>query len=147
VKAPAPVGQNADERSFGKRPDVHDDAAYRAVTTLHKYSPENLAGLVVETGNLRADNRRTNQQAKQQPRQTALLNPSQRPVEPFRYRQRSIAQPLAKGVAAKDLLGHCAGNLRKFVQLVSLCLPQLPLPEKIPMLKRSHHDGTQFSVG
>jgi hypothetical protein len=54
---------------------------------------------------------------------------------------------LAKGVAAKDLPGHCAGNLRMFVQLVSLCLPQLPLPEKIPMLKTSHHDGTQISVG
>jgi hypothetical protein len=54
---------------------------------------------------------------------------------------------LARGVAAKDLPGHCAGDLRAFVQLVSLCLPQLPLPEKIAMLKMSHHDGTQISVG
>jgi hypothetical protein len=54
---------------------------------------------------------------------------------------------LVKGVAAKDLPGHCAGDLRMFVQLVSLCLPQLPLPEKIPMLKMSQHDGTQISVG
>jgi hypothetical protein len=54
---------------------------------------------------------------------------------------------LAKGVAAKDLPGHCAGDLRMFVQPVSLCLPQLPLPEKIPMLKTSHHDGMQISVG
>jgi hypothetical protein len=53
---------------------------------------------------------------------------------------------LAKGVAAKDMPG-CASDLRMFVQLVSLCLSQLPLPEKIPMLKRSHHDGTQISVG
>jgi hypothetical protein len=50
-------------------------------------------------------------------------------------------------VAAKDLPGHCAGDLRVFVHLVSLCMPQLPLPEKIPMLKWSHHDGTQVSVG
>jgi hypothetical protein len=54
---------------------------------------------------------------------------------------------LTKGVAAKDLAGHCAGDPRMFAQLVSLCLPQLPLPEKIPVLKTSHHDGTQFSVG
>jgi hypothetical protein len=53
---------------------------------------------------------------------------------------------LAKGVPAKDLLGHCAGDLRVFVQPVSLCLPQLPLPEKIPMLKMSHHDSTRISV-
>ncbi len=78
---------------------------------------------------------------------TALLRPSQRPVESLRYRQRSIVLLLARGVPAKDLPGHCAGDLRPFVQLVSLCLPQLPLPEKIPMLKRSHHDGTQISVG
>src|SRR2546427_11134416 len=147
LKVPAPVGQNADERSFGKRPDVHDDAACRAVTSLQKYSPESVDGLSVETGNLRADNRRTNQQAKQQPRQTALLRPSQRPVESLRYRQRSIVLLLAKGVSAKDLAGHCAGDLRVFVQLISLCMPQLPLPEKLPMLKRSHHDGTQVSVG
>jgi hypothetical protein len=49
-------------------------------------------------------------------------------------------------VSAKDLPGHCAGDLRPFVQLVSLCSPQLPLPEKIPMLKMSHHDGTRISV-
>jgi hypothetical protein len=54
---------------------------------------------------------------------------------------------LARGVAAKDLPGHCAGDLRPFVHLVSLCLPQLPLPEKIAMLKMSHHDDTQISVG
>jgi hypothetical protein len=54
---------------------------------------------------------------------------------------------LAKGVAAKDMPGRCASDLRMFVQRVSLCLSQLPLPEKIPMLKRSHHDGTQISVG
>jgi len=53
---------------------------------------------------------------------------------------------LAKGVPMKDLPGHCAGGLRPFVQFVSLCLPQLPLPEKIPMLKMSHHDGTRISV-
>jgi hypothetical protein len=34
-----------------------------------------------------------------------------------------------------------------FVQVISLCMPQLPRPEKIPMLKRSHHVGTQISVG
>jgi len=33
------------------------------------------------------------------------------------------------------------------VQFIPLCMPQLPLPEKIPMLERSHHDGTQISVG
>src|SRR3989442_15469210 len=147
VKPPVPVGQNADKRSSGKRPDVYDNVADRAVRSLHKYSPENLDGLSVETGDLRADNRRTNQQAKQQPRQTALLRPSQRPVESLRYRQRSIMPLLAKRVAAKDLPGHCAGDLRVFVQLISLCMPQLPLPEKLPMLKRSHHDGTQVSVG
>jgi hypothetical protein len=54
---------------------------------------------------------------------------------------------LARGVAAKDLPGRCPGDLRPFVQLVSLCLPQLPLPEKIAMLKMSHHDGTQISAG
>jgi hypothetical protein len=54
---------------------------------------------------------------------------------------------LARGVSTKDLPGHCAGHLRPFVQLVSLCLPQLPLPEKIAMLKMSHHDGTQISAG
>jgi hypothetical protein len=117
------------------------------VTSLQKYSPENLDGLSVETGDLRADNRRTNQQAKQQPRQTALLRPSQRLVESFRYRQWSIVPLLARGVSAKDLPGHCAGDLRPFVQLVSLCSPQLPLPEKIAMLKRSHHDSTQILVG
>jgi hypothetical protein len=53
----------------------------------------------------------------------------------------------AKGVAAKDLPGHCASDLRMFVQIISRCMPQLPLPEKIPMLKTSHHDGTQISVG
>jgi len=26
-------------------------------------------------------------------------------------------------------------------------LPQLPLPEKIAMLKTSYHEGTQISVG
>jgi len=54
---------------------------------------------------------------------------------------------LTKRVAAKDLPGHWAGDLRMFVQLISLCMPQLPLPEKIPMLKTSYHDGTQISVG
>jgi len=54
---------------------------------------------------------------------------------------------LAKGVAAKDLPGHCAGDPQVFVQFIPLCMPQLPLPEKIPMLERSHHDGTQISVG
>ncbi|PYT53133.1 MAG: hypothetical protein DMG43_09820 [Acidobacteria bacterium] len=54
---------------------------------------------------------------------------------------------LARGVPAKDLPGHWGDDLRLFVQLVSLCLPQLPLPEKIAMLKRSHHDSTQISVG
>src|SRR5713226_2422795 len=78
---------------------------------------------------------------------TALLRPSQRPVESPRYRQRSIVPLLAKRVAAKDLPGHCASDLRVFVQLISLCMPQLPLPEKIPILKRSHHDGTQILVG
>jgi len=53
---------------------------------------------------------------------------------------------LARGVPAKDLPGHWGGDLRPFVQFVSLCLPQLPLPEKIPMLKMSHHDGTRISV-
>jgi hypothetical protein len=54
---------------------------------------------------------------------------------------------LAKGAAARDMLSHCGSNLRMFVQLVSLCLPQLSLPEKTPMLKTSYHDGTQISVG
>jgi len=49
-------------------------------------------------------------------------------------------------MAAKDLPGFRGGGLRMFVQGVSLRLPQLPLPEKIPMVKSSHHDGTQFSV-
>jgi hypothetical protein len=54
---------------------------------------------------------------------------------------------LAKGAAAKDMPSHCARNLRMFVQLVSLCLPQLQLAQKIPMLKTSHHDSTQILVG
>jgi len=54
---------------------------------------------------------------------------------------------LAKGVSAKNLSGHRDGDLLMSGQLVSLCLPQLPLPEMIPMLKTSHHDDTQFSVG
>jgi len=54
---------------------------------------------------------------------------------------------LAKGVSAKNLPGHCDGDLLMSGQLVSLCLSQLPLPEMIPMLKTSHHDDTQFSVG
>jgi len=54
---------------------------------------------------------------------------------------------LAKAVAAKDFPGNCTGDPRMFVQLISLCMLQLPLPEKIPMLKRSHHDSTQISVG
>ncbi len=53
---------------------------------------------------------------------------------------------LAKEVSAKNLPGHCDGDLLMSGQLVSLCLP-LPLPEMIPMLKTSHHDDTQFSVG
>jgi len=63
MKAPTPVGQKAGERSSDKRPDVYDDVANGAVSSLPKYSPENLDGLSVETGGLRADNRRTNQQA------------------------------------------------------------------------------------
>jgi hypothetical protein len=51
------------------------------------------------------------------------------------------------GVAAKDLPGHCASDLRMSVQAVSLCFPRPPLPEKIPMLNTSHHDSTQISVG
>jgi len=54
--------------------------------------------------------------------------------------------PLARGVSAKDLPGHWGDDLRLFVQLVWICLPQLLLPEKIPMLKMSHHDGTRISV-
>jgi hypothetical protein len=54
---------------------------------------------------------------------------------------------LARGVPAKDLPGCCGDDLRLFAQLVSLCLRQLPLPEKTPMLKTSHHDSTQISVG
>jgi hypothetical protein len=53
----------------------------------------------------------------------------------------------AKGVSAKNLPGHRDGDLLMSGQLVSLCLPQLPLPETIPILKTSHHDDTQFSVG
>jgi len=53
---------------------------------------------------------------------------------------------LARGVSAKDLPGHWGDDLRLFVQLVSICLPQLPLPEKIAMLKMSHHEGTRISV-
>ena len=53
---------------------------------------------------------------------------------------------LAKGVSAKNLPGHRDGDLLMSGQLVSLCLP-LALPEMIPMLKTSHHDDTQFSVG
>ena len=52
---------------------------------------------------------------------------------------------LAKEVSAKNLPGHCDGDLLMSGQLVSR-LP-LPLPEMIPMLKTSHHDDTQFSVG
>src|SRR5713101_1181759 len=73
--------------------------------------------------------------------------PSNSQGRPPCFVQRSIVLLRARGVPAKDLPGHCAGDLRPFVRLVSLCLPQLPLPEKIPMLKRSHHDGTQISVG
>ena len=40
LKAPAPVGQNADESASRKRPDAHEGAAYRAVASFHKYSPE-----------------------------------------------------------------------------------------------------------
>jgi hypothetical protein len=54
---------------------------------------------------------------------------------------------LARGVPAKGLPGCYGDDLRLFVQLVSLCSRQLPLPEKTPMLKTSHHDGTQISVG
>jgi hypothetical protein len=79
--------------------------------------------LSVEIGDLRADNRRKDQQAKQQPRQTALVRPSQRLVESFRYRQRSIVPLLAREVSAKDLSGHCTGDLPPLVQLVLLCLP------------------------
>jgi hypothetical protein len=53
---------------------------------------------------------------------------------------------LAKGVAAKDLPGFCGVGLRMFVQSDSPRLPQLPLPEKIPIVKTSRHGGTQISV-
>ena len=35
-------------------------------------------------------------------------------------------------VCLSDLPGYCPGDLRMFGQLVSLCLQQLPLPEKTP---------------
>jgi hypothetical protein len=54
---------------------------------------------------------------------------------------------LARGVAAKNLPSHCGDDLRLCAQLISLCLRQLPLPEKTPMLKTAHHDSTQISVG
>jgi len=54
---------------------------------------------------------------------------------------------LARGVPAKDLPGCCGNDPRLFALLVSLCLRQLPLPEKTPILKTAHHDGPQISVG
>jgi hypothetical protein len=54
---------------------------------------------------------------------------------------------LARGVPVKDPPGCCGDDLRLFAQFVSLFLRQLPLPEKTPMLKTAHHDGTQISVG
>jgi len=98
----------------------------------------NLDGLSVETGDLpRTIAHKPAGQATAKADRRA--SSSQRLVESFRYRQRSIVPLLARGVSAKDLPGHCAGDLRPFAQFVSLCLPQLPLPEKIAMLKRSHH--------
>jgi hypothetical protein len=58
-----------------------------------------------------------------------------------------MAAPCRVFPSAKNLPGHCDGDLLMSGQLVSLCLPQVPLPEMIPMLKTSHHDDTQFSVG